>query len=142
MLREGGANVTPAGFRRTAEPIETIAGARAVNLGRTYAAGFVQRVWSVVREVILLKRHRQLFEGADVIIARNLEMLAIGVRGRSLCAKPPTLVYESLDIHRLLLGQGPATSLLRALEGWLSRRAVALMTSSPAFDSGYFSNLV
>ncbi|MEQ1789310.1 MAG: glycosyl transferase family 1, partial [Rickettsiales bacterium] len=74
----------------------------------------------------------------NIIIARNLEMLAIAVRGKSLCKNNPILIYESLDIHRLLLNKGIAGKILRKLEGWLSKRASILITSSPAFIREYF----
>jgi succinoglycan biosynthesis protein ExoL len=141
MLRDGGALVTIAGFRRTPDPIADVAGCTAINLGQTYNGGFIQRVLSVVREVILLSKHRKLFTDADIVIARNLEMLAIAVRGRSLCSASPALVYESLDIHRLLLNKGPIGITLRALEGWLSKKASVLITSSPAFVTNYFEKL-
>lgn len=141
MLRDGNAQVTVAGFRRSTKLILDIAGCTTINLGQTYNSGFVQRIWSVIREVIFLGRHRELFTDTDLIIARNLEMLAIAVRGRSLCPKPPPLVYESLDIHRLLLDKGPAGISLRLLEGWLSKRACTLITSSPAFVTHYFEAL-
>jgi succinoglycan biosynthesis protein ExoL len=141
MLSDGGAVVTVAGFRRAAEPIPHVAGCAAINLGQTYSGGFAQRIWSVLREVFHLARYHQLFADTDIIMARNLEMLAIAVRGRSLCPAPPVLVYESLDIHRLLLNKGPVGISLRMLEGWLSKRASALITSSPAFVTSYFEVL-
>jgi hypothetical protein len=104
MLRAGGALITVAGFRRGDEPIHNIAGSRAIDFGRTYNVRFVQRCLSVLRESFLLARHKSLFTDADIIIARNLEMLAIGVRGRSLCKAKPLLIYECLDIHRLIVG--------------------------------------
>jgi len=141
MLRKGGAVVTVAGFRRTPEPVARVAGCTAVNFGRTTNAEFVQRIFSVVREIALLGRHRALFADADIIIVRNLEMLAIGVRGRRMKHPAPILVYECLDIHRLLLRRDWIGMGLRRLEGWLARRAAALITSSPAFVSGYFNTL-
>ena len=141
MLRDGGAIVTVAGFRRTAAPLADIAGCTAIDMGQTYNGGFIQRIWSVVREIIRLPRNHQIFANADIVIARNLEMLAIAVRGRSLCSTPPALVYECLDIHRLLLGKGLIGISLRQLEGWLTKRASALITSSPAFVANYFEKL-
>lgn len=138
MLRDGHAKVTVAGFRRTVAQVNDVAGCPVVNMGRTYNGGFIQRIWSVLREVILLPRHREIFAEADIVIARNLEMLALAVRGRSLCTHPPILVYECLDIHRLLLGKGSGGISLRLLEGWLSKKASALITSSPAFVTHYF----
>ena len=141
MLRDGGAAVTLAGFRRAAEPVASIEGCPTINLGQTHNGAFLQRILSILRIVASLGKYRVLFAATDVVIARNLEMLAIGVRGRSLCSPPPVLVYESLDIHRLLLNQGPAGKILRGLEGWLSRRASLLLTSSPAFIREYFTPL-
>jgi succinoglycan biosynthesis protein ExoL len=141
MLRMGGASVMVAGFRRTPEPTESVAGCPSVDWGRTYNERFFQRIFSIMRQTAFLGWHRALFADADVIIARNLEMLALGVRGRSLCRPAPVLVYECLDIHRLLLRRDFIGAALRWLEGWLSRRASALITSSPAFVSGYFNTL-
>lgn len=133
MLQEGGATVTLAGFRRTQNPLPGV-----LDLGQTFNGGFAQRIIAVLRTALTLRKHKKLFQTADCIIARNLEMLAIGVRGKSLCKPSPTLVYESLDIHRLLLNQGAIGVALRELEGWLSRRVCALLTSSPAFIHEYF----
>ncbi len=138
MLVAGGATVSVAGFRREDAEIQDVAGSPATNLGRTYNRRFMQRGWLTVREVVLARKHYPLFASADIIIARNLEMLAIAVRGRSLCYIPPRLVYEVLDIHRLLLRNDVIGVALRHLEGWLSRRTTWLVTSSPAFVTKYF----
>lgn len=141
MLGAGGAVVTIAGFRRTAEAVNTIADRPVIHLGQTYNGGFVQRIWSVLREVALLSLKPQMTNGFDVIIARNLEMLAIAVRARRLSASPVVIVYESLDIHRLLLNGGIVGRVMRGVEGWLSKRACLLITSSPAFVAEYFDKL-
>src|SRR5690606_35888583 len=49
------------------------------------------------------------------------------------------LVYESLDIHRLLLRRDPFGYALRFLERYLARDAGLLITSSPAFVHNYFA---
>ncbi len=141
MLQKGGAVVTVMGFRRTPEPVPDIGDSPTIDLGQTYNGQFVQRIGAIIRAALMLKKHRAVFMAADVILARNLEMLALGVRGRSLCASKPVLVYESLDIHRLLLHRSPIGMALRWLEGWLAARATALITSSPAFISEYFQKL-
>ena len=138
MLKAGGTLVSLAGFRRTAQSIESAA----FDFGQTYNGGFIQRAWSVLKQVFFIEQHKALFTDTDIIIARNLEMLAIAVRGRSLCSKKPTIIYECLDIHRLLLGSGPLSTGLRALETWLLKRASAIITSSPAFISEYFKGIL
>lgn len=141
ILQAGGAMVTVAGFKRSADAVTSVAGRPAIDFGQTYNGNFAQRILSVLRKVIGAQNYKQQFENADIIIARNLEMLAIAVRGRSLCNKKPVLVYECLDIHRLLLNQGIIGKVMRSLESWLCRRASALITSSPAFLKFYFERL-
>ncbi len=138
MLRDGGASVPTMGFRRASRSAATQNPFETVELGETRNGRFVQRIAAVLRTLAGLSRYRAYFADADVIIARNLEMLAIGVRARALAGGKPVLIYECLDIHRLLLSAGPAGIGLRALEGWLSKRAAGLITSSPAFVTEYF----
>lgn len=132
MLVAGGASVQVAGFRRGA------ARANVVDFGETHNGRFLQRIGMVLRQVMGVKKQQTLFADVDVILARNLETLAIAVRMRRLSKKKPTLVYECLDIHRLLLREDAIAFTLRKLEGWLSRRASLLVTSSPAFTREYF----
>ncbi len=138
MLEAGGATVRLMGFRRGGQPLPTRDKCAVVDLGQTHNGQFAHRMAAVLRTLAVVGSHKAAFEAADVIIARNLEMLAVGVRGRSLCKGKPTLAYESLDIHRLLLGNGRVGSVLRDLEGWLAARASVLITSSPAFVTEYF----
>lgn len=137
MLLAGGARVHIAGFSRTVPPTE-IAGCTVTDFGRTYNGRFLQRVVSVLKTVATLGKHRALFAGAELVLARNLEMLGVAVRGRAMSRHKPPIAYEVLDIHRLLL-RGDALSIaLRGLEGWLARRASLIITSSPAFIREYF----
>jgi succinoglycan biosynthesis protein ExoA len=137
MLKAGGATVTVAGFTREAAA-SAIAESETLSLGQSYNGRFAQRIALVLRNMVLANRHRDAFAKADIIIARNLETLAIAVRGRAISGKPTLVVYEVLDIHRLLLRADVVGHALRTLEGWLTKRASLLITSSPAFVSHYF----
>ena len=66
-------------------------------------------------------------------MARNLEMLVLAAQARGRYAPEAKLVYECLDIHRMLLSNGPGGALLRLLESRLWRDVDMLLTSSPAF---------
>lgn len=134
MLRNAGAEVRVAGFSRDDRPPEEIAGARATMLGRTHDAALSQRAQMVARNLLQAGVLREVTAGADIVIARNLEMLVLGARGQGRAK----LVYESLDIHRSLLGTGVAHRMLRALERALIARSALLITSSPAFVREYF----
>ena len=68
-------------------------------------------------------------------------MLALAKRARTLLSGDIPIVYECLDIHRLLLGQNKLSKAMRGAERALGRDAALLMTSSPAFVRDYFQRL-
>jgi hypothetical protein len=138
MLRAGGAAVVLIGFRRSDEPVDAIEGVRAIDLGRTRNAKLAQRVASVAKTLIGTEHLAEELRGADAILARNLEMLLIAARARRRYAPDATMIYECLDIHRLLLSKHMAGSVLRGLESRLWREVDLLLTSSPAFLRNYF----
>jgi succinoglycan biosynthesis protein ExoL len=137
MLRDGGAILTVAGFRRTPRPVENVAGYTPVDLGQTHNGRLAQRAWTVLHHMLFPSRHAA-FREAEIVIARNLEMLAIAAR-HAVGRRSPVLVYESLDVHRLLLNKSAVGHLLRRIEDRLLKKSAALITSSPAFIDAYFS---
>lgn len=135
-LAAGGARVRVAGFYRR-EPVAQVAGAEATPLGHTADARLAERAGAVLRNLIGSAALSRSLAGADVVIARNLEMLVLAMRVR----RPgQRVVYECLDIHRLMLGRGPVSAALRALEKALMRRCDLVMTSSPAFERRWFGD--
>jgi len=135
MLRAAGARVTVIGFRRGSRVPIDVAGAGVVDLGRTHDARLLHRAASVGRHLLLARRLRAAVRGADVVIARNVETLALAARVRP---KGARLIYECLDIHRTLLGSGPHHRLLQRAEARLLRGIDLLIVSSPAFLRDYF----
>jgi len=77
----------------------------------------------------------------DVIMARNLEMLFLAVRLKDMWDGRPAIVYECLDVHRLMLRHDMIGRSLRGLERRLARKASLLLISSPAFAREYFGKL-
>lgn len=138
MLQAGGAEVVVFGFRRTDELVATVAGARAVDLGRTYDARLADRAFSVLRALLIVRRWGRGVTGASVILARNLEMLVLARAARRFAARQASLNYELLDVHRLLVGRSILSSCLRALEALLLRDASLTLVSSAAFVTNYF----
>ena len=141
MLKAGGAEVVIAGFHRSETPPSSIFDCPVINLGRTYNANFKQRIFSVIKVLLKIKQLQNALQKSDVIIARNLEMLSIAVRGKRLYKTDGRVVYESLDIHRLLLRKDLIGKTLRTLEEKLCKHVDRLWTSSPAFVHGYFEPL-
>lgn len=139
MFTRGGSDVKLIGFRRHAEPVASVSGAPVIDLGRTLPGKFLSRALSVAKNALKSGMLADAVRGADVIVARNLEMLTLAVRARNLLAPRIPAVYECLDIHRLLLSRGPAGCALRLLEDRLWRETDLLLTSSPAYIRNYFA---
>lgn len=139
MLQMGGAEVLAAGFRRSEQPVPDLSGARAIDLGRTYDGRLAHRAALVAARCARVTKLKEIVRGADVVLARNLEMLAIAAAARRAHAPGAKLVYECLDIHRIMCGTGPASIALRALEGALLRSCSAVLVSAPAFVIEYFA---
>lgn len=134
MLRAGGASVDLAGFQRSTAPLRE----PATVLGQTHNGRFLHRALSALRSRM---KADELARGPapDVILARNLEMLPLARRIRErFGASPPRLVYEVLDIHRLLIGPGLLPSALRRMERHLCRDVDKVLISSPRFDQEHF----
>lgn len=131
MLRRGGATVRVAGFRRGQGPLPE----PATVLGRTANGRMVQRVRAILAAWPRIARAVPAPDGPEVILARNLEMLALGARLARM--RKARLVYELLDIHGMMLAQGAVARALRRVEAALMRRAGLVVLSSPAFAARY-----
>ena len=138
QLRAAGVEVALAGFRRGSEAPAAVAGFPAIDLGRTADAALVRRIGTVLSTAWRARNWARLLDGADAVMARQLEMLALAARARAVAGSRAPLVYECLDVHRLLVSPKPPGRLLRALEGALLRRTARLLVSSPAFLREHF----
>jgi succinoglycan biosynthesis protein ExoL len=138
-LRMGGASVSLAGFHRGSPPPPRD-GIHPVALGETFNGRMGRRALSVARAAASVVAATRPLPPPDIVLARNLEALALtprlrGARG----GRPPRVVYECLDIHRMMLGQGLRARTLRMLERRLLARSDLVLTSSPGFVRNYFA---
>ncbi len=138
MLKAGGARVTLAGFRRTTNPVAAIEGIEPVDLGATRDGRFAQRIGAVAKAAMSIGAKLGAMPRPDLIIARNLEMLALARRANAALGASVPIVYECLDIHRLVLRDDFVGRTLRGAERRLARDVKLLVTSSPAFIANYF----
>ena len=138
-LQAGGATVSLAGFRRGDNKLAAIDGLTPIVLGETADGRFVQRILSVAKSSFSMAAKLKSVAKPDVIIARNLEMLALAKRATAIYGRDVPLVYECLDIHRLLLNEGAAGKAMNAAQQYFARNAKLLITSSPAFVDNYFT---
>jgi succinoglycan biosynthesis protein ExoL len=138
-LQAGGAKVSLAGFTRGENTLATIDGVPPIVLGETADGRFAQRIMSIVKSSISLAGALNSVAKPDVIIARNLEMLALARRACALYGRDVPVVYECLDIHRLLLNDGMVGKLVNSAQRHFAKDAKLLITSSPAFVAHYFA---
>lgn len=142
MLRMGGVDdIRIAGFRRSADPVPDVDGFPAVDLGRTEHGRLTERLALVGSTLAHHGRLEHLAAGADVVLARNIEPLAIAAVVRRRYARRAPLFYECLDVHGLLAAGGAPAAVLRAVEGALLRRSDGVVVSSPAFVTEYFARV-
>lgn len=109
-----------------------------VDLGRTYDSAFLHRLRQIFKGAHIAAGQADTLRSADVIYARNLDMLACAfLAKRRLSLKTP-VVYECLDVHRLLVRKDLIGVGLRFIERRLLGRTKGLVVSSPAFLTNHF----
>ena len=138
MLRDS-AEITLLGFHRSDTFPRDLDGIRTVSLGRTVDARLAQRAAMVTRALVGLSSWRHHLDGSTIFLARQLEMLVLAAWARQRVAPRAPLVFECLDIHRLMLTANPVGAGLRLLEGGLLRVCSLLLVSSPAFFGHHFA---
>jgi hypothetical protein len=138
MLRAGGRRVVLLGFERE-KAAPPLLGTPTIVLGRTASGKFAQRAISVLTALPAAWAERKAWAKADLILARNLEALAIAqILSPLVGAKGKPIIYECLDIHRLMLRRDVIGKVMRAIERACLKRVHAVLTSSPAFVTHYF----
>ena len=109
-----------------------------VNLGETADNAYRKRVQAIFEGARLACDHAEALHAADVILARNLDMLATAVRVKTQLGLSAPLVFECLDIHKQLTGGGWKAVVLEALEARLLKKTALVAVSSPRFESEHF----
>lgn len=107
------------------------------DLGQTFDNRYLQRAMSIPRGA---KRAQSVeLDRADLIVARNLDMLLVALEARRRAGLQTPIIYECLDIHRLLAREDRVGALFRRIERRALAHCSALWVSSPAFLNEYFS---
>lgn len=109
------------------------------HLFNTRAENLPLRLAVIAGSVLKMTGHAARLRRADMIFARNLDMLAIAWAAKAMAgATRVPLVYECLDINGALCGDGAKSRVMRAAERFLLARTALLVVSSPSFVSEYF----
>jgi succinoglycan biosynthesis protein ExoL len=109
-----------------------------IDLGETRDGAFFQRIRRVFAGARLAAAHRARLAQASVIYARNLDMLACAFLAKHYTKLSTPVIYECLDVHRLLTRQDPVGAAMRRLEHQLLRQSAGLVVSSPGFLRNHF----
>lgn len=109
-----------------------------VDLGRTRDGAFLQRIRQVFIGAKMAAAERDKLAAADVIYARNLDMLACAFLAKRHARLATPVIYESLDVHRLLTRSDMIGAAMRWLERSLLKRSAGLVVSSPGFLRNHF----
>lgn len=102
-----------------------------------------KRALIVAASILKMTGHRKQLREADMILARNLDMLAIAWAARALAGvgsgpKQVPLVYECLDINGALCREDAKSRGMRRIEQRLLSDIQMLIVSSPGFIQNYF----
>lgn len=109
-----------------------------IDLGQTRDGAFIHRIVSVFSGAYRAWRAAEKLKTADIIIARNLDMLGCALLANIFSNSRLPVIYECLDIHRLTSHEGFTGSCLRRLEAWMMSGTQGLIVSSPAFLTEHF----
>ncbi|MGV6802175.1 MAG: hypothetical protein ACWA5L_09670 [bacterium] len=110
-----------------------------VDLGQTHDGDYLQRYQMIGIGARIAMQYDHILSGADILYARNLDMLACASRVKEKLSLSAPIIYEALDIHHLLTGSGPLSFAMRQAENSLIKKTSLLVYSSPAFEREYFS---
>lgn len=110
-----------------------------VDLGRVDNQKLGKRVFKIAGAIIRMLRSPSSVKQADVIVARNFDLLVIAWVSMVLLGRRHVpLVYECLDIHSLFTRTDQIGRFMRWCERRLLSKINLLIVSSPGFLRSYF----
>lgn len=109
-----------------------------IDLGETQDNAYAKRVAAIHQGAKIAMAHPEPLKNAGLIVARNLDMLAMAAKVKKRLSLDAPLVYECLDIHHRLTGSSLPARLLRGIEARLLAQCDLVVTSSPRFEAAHF----
>lgn len=126
------------GFMMKRRP-ETQADWKNVDLGITEDGALLKRIGSIFQGARIASRHKEELRNVSAIYARNLDMLICAFLTKRLTNLETPVIYECLDIHRIMVREDAVGATFRRIEGDLLKRSKGLVVSSPGFLKHYFA---
>ncbi len=109
-----------------------------IDLGVTRDGALLHRIKAIFSGARKAASEREALAGADVIFARNLDMLACAFLAKRHARLKTPVIYECQDVHRLLSRPDPIGMMVRMLERFLVKRCALVTVSSPGFLVHHF----
>lgn len=109
-----------------------------LDLGQIENEQLGRRLWLALRGLGKLWAYRGDVAKADLIIARNIDMVLLAFAARIMCRRRVPVVYECLDIHGIFTGTGRKARVARWVERFALARVALLVVSSTGFIDHYF----
>ena len=110
-----------------------------LDLGQIANEQLGRRVRLALRGLVKLWTNRRHVAQAELIIARNIDMVLLALAARLMGGRRVPVVYECLDIHGIFTGKGRKARAARLVERYALARVALLVVSSPGFIDHYFS---
>jgi succinoglycan biosynthesis protein ExoL len=137
-LESAGLKVTGFMFRRQRNGRVAVPDWTNVDLGPTEDGYLWRRLVQLFGSLAVLWRQRRLLHSADILYARNIDMLLMARIAKAMARSNAPLVYEALDVHPAMTRATAFGAVLRFAERRLLRASALLVVSSPAFIERYF----
>ena len=138
MFRDAGIRVQGLMFRRKRINVDYAPEWDNIGLGTIEDRAFAQRLVYLGRALLRIWKARRGLANTSLIYARNLDLAILGLFVRLMVPGRPKFVYEVLDIHSSLIGDGAANKALRFVERQILKRSSCLVVSSERFLDDYF----
>jgi succinoglycan biosynthesis protein ExoL len=112
-----------------------------LDLGQIANEQLGRRLRLALRGLVKLWAYRRQVALADLIIARNIDMVLLALAARFMAGRRVPVVYECLDIHGIFTGTGRKARIARWVERFALTRVALLVVSSPGFIAHYFGSV-
>lgn len=134
-----GAELTGFMYRRDGDHRRLFEGWNNVDLGYVGHGQIFQRLGRHAGALQRIFRERKVFKSADIVYARNLDLLILSWLGLKFSRGKAQLIYECLDVHQVMTRSDWKGRIARAVERFMLRRIDKLVVSSPGFIDQYFT---
>lgn len=125
-------------FRRTRYNSDYVPEWDNIDLGLLKDGHYAERMLVMMGAFRKIVANKARLQDADLVIARNLDLLALAQLARSVGVFKAPIVYDVFDVRSVLLKQSSQAWAMRLAERRMLARCALLVVSSPGFLEDYF----